>query len=217
MEITIFARFHARAGRENEVAEALLEVATPSRSEPGCLSLEDFRSVRDPRLFYVHSRWRDEAAFDLHAELPHTVRFIERVQPLIDHPLDVQRTAVLGPPGRASARYSFVALTTTDLGRQRAFWVDQLGFPVSEEKPGEFFIVDAGGLRLCVDLADGDVHVAGGRDPVIGLRVDSLTEALAVLAGRGVRVPENATPAPKGPYAVLRDPDGRAVILTEAE
>ncbi len=25
-------------------------------------------------------------------------------------------------------RYSFVALTTTDLARQRAFWVDQLGF-----------------------------------------------------------------------------------------
>jgi hypothetical protein len=24
-------------------------------------------------------------------------------------------------------RYSFVALTTTDLARQRAFWVDQLG------------------------------------------------------------------------------------------
>jgi len=24
--------------------------------------------------------------------LPHTVRFVERVQPLIDHPLDVTRT-----------------------------------------------------------------------------------------------------------------------------
>jgi catechol 2,3-dioxygenase-like lactoylglutathione lyase family enzyme len=52
------------------------------------------------------------------------------------------------------ARYSFVALTTADLVRQRAFWVDQLGFEVSEENPGEFFIVNAGGLRLCVDLAD---------------------------------------------------------------
>ncbi len=35
-------------------------------------------------------------------------------------------------------RYSFVALTTTDLARQRTFWVDQLGFEVSEEEPGEF-------------------------------------------------------------------------------
>jgi catechol 2,3-dioxygenase-like lactoylglutathione lyase family enzyme len=72
--------------------------------------------------------------------------------------------------------YSFAALTTTDLARQRTFWVDQLGFEVSEENPGEFFIVNAGNLRLCVDLADGDIHVAGGKDPVIGLKVDSMTE-----------------------------------------
>ena len=68
-------------------------------------------------------------------------------------------------------RYSFVALTTVDLARQRVFWVDQLGFEISEENPGKFFMVDAGGLRLCIDLADDDVHVAGGKDPVIGLRV----------------------------------------------
>lgn len=31
-----------------------------------------------------------------HAGLPHTVRFLERVQPLIDHPLDVTRTGQIG-------------------------------------------------------------------------------------------------------------------------
>lgn len=34
----------------------------------------------------------DEAAFDLHGRLPHTVRFVERVAPLLDHALDVTRT-----------------------------------------------------------------------------------------------------------------------------
>jgi catechol 2,3-dioxygenase-like lactoylglutathione lyase family enzyme len=114
-------------------------------------------------------------------------------------------------------RYSFVALTTADLARQRAFWVDQLGFSISEEVPGEFFIVDAGGLRLCVDLAGGDVHVAGGKDPVIGLKVDSLHPTLASLAAAGVNVPEEPIAAPSGSYAVVRDPDGRAVILTESD
>jgi predicted enzyme related to lactoylglutathione lyase len=114
-------------------------------------------------------------------------------------------------------RYSFVALTTTNLVRQRAFWVDQMGFEVSEEHPEEFLIVDVGGLRLCVDLADGDVHIAGGKDPVIGLKVDSVATALAVLAGRGVAVPKEPTITPRGSFAVIRDPDGRAVILTEAD
>jgi quinol monooxygenase YgiN len=92
MELFIFARFHARPGQEDAVASALRETVAPSREEPGCLSIHAFRSVRDRRLFYIHSRWKDEAAFEVHAGLPHTVRFIERVAPLIDHPLDVNRT-----------------------------------------------------------------------------------------------------------------------------
>ena len=96
MELFIFARFHARPGDEGAVAEALRDTVAPSREEPGCLSILAFRSIRDPRLFYIHSRWEDEAAFDHHAGLPHTVRFVERVQPLIDHPLDVNRAERIG-------------------------------------------------------------------------------------------------------------------------
>ncbi len=32
-----------------------------------------------------------KAAFELHATLPHTVKFIEKVATLIDHPLEVTR------------------------------------------------------------------------------------------------------------------------------
>ena len=96
MELFIFARFHARPGQEDAVAEALRDVLGPSREEEGCQSIQAFRSIRDPGLFYIHSRWTNEAAFDLHAQLPHTVRFIERVEPLIDHPLDVTRAELVG-------------------------------------------------------------------------------------------------------------------------
>ena len=93
MELFIFARFHARSGNEAAVADALREVVGPSSEEPGCVSIHAFRSVRDPRLFYIHSRWKDEAAFDHHGGLPHTVRFVERMAPLIDHAFDVTRAA----------------------------------------------------------------------------------------------------------------------------
>jgi quinol monooxygenase YgiN len=76
LELFIFGRFHARAGHESAVEEALRNVVAPTREEVG-------------------SRWVDEAAFDHHAGLPHTVRFIERVQALIDHPLDVTRTRLV--------------------------------------------------------------------------------------------------------------------------
>jgi quinol monooxygenase YgiN len=96
MALFIFARFHARPGNEGAVAGALLDVLAPSREEPGCLSIQAFRAIRDPQLFYIHSRWEDEAAFEHHAGLPHTVRFVERVEPLIDHPLDVTRVDRIG-------------------------------------------------------------------------------------------------------------------------
>lgn len=96
MELFIFARFHARPGEESAVAAALRDVVGSSREEAGCLSIHAFRSTRDGRLFYIHSGWADEAAFDRHAGLPHTVRFVERVQALIDHPLDVTRARLVG-------------------------------------------------------------------------------------------------------------------------
>jgi quinol monooxygenase YgiN len=95
MELFIFARFHAREGNEAAVAAALRDVVVPSRAEPGCLAINAFRSIRDPRLFYIHSRWIDGTAFDIHAELPHTLAFLRQVEALIDHPLEVTRTTPL--------------------------------------------------------------------------------------------------------------------------
>jgi quinol monooxygenase YgiN len=94
-ELFIFARFHAREGQEAALAAAVLEVQGPTRAEPGCLHIDAYRSVHDPRLVYVHSRWVDTPAFDRHAELPHTVRFLERVVQLIDHPLDITRSQLI--------------------------------------------------------------------------------------------------------------------------
>jgi quinol monooxygenase YgiN len=96
MELFTFARFHARPGHEAEVAAALLEAIVPARAEPGCLGTHAFRSTRDPRLFFIHSGWKDEAAFELHARLPHTVRLLERVEPLIDHAVEAVRTERIG-------------------------------------------------------------------------------------------------------------------------
>jgi quinol monooxygenase YgiN len=96
MDLFVFARFHARPGSEEAVSATLRAVVAPTRQEPGCVSINVFRSTRDPGLFYIHSRWKDEAAFETHARLPHTVTFLERVQPLIDHPLDITRTEPIG-------------------------------------------------------------------------------------------------------------------------
>jgi quinol monooxygenase YgiN len=96
MQLFVFIRFHALEGREDAVATAIREVIVPSRAEAGCVAIEAFRATRHSRLFYIHSRWIDEAAFDDHAGFPHTVQFLAKIPLLVDHPVEVVRTKPLG-------------------------------------------------------------------------------------------------------------------------
>jgi quinol monooxygenase YgiN len=91
----VFARFHAKPGFERGVEQEIMKVLGPTREEPECLGANMFRSVRDGRLFYIHSKWQSEAAFDRHGDQPYTKAFVDAVVTLIDHPLDVVRTQLL--------------------------------------------------------------------------------------------------------------------------
>jgi quinol monooxygenase YgiN len=80
------------------VAAALREVVPPSRAEPDCRRIEAFRSTQDPDLFFITSVWTDEAAFEVHAGLPHTVAFLAKVAALTDDPPTISRSRPLVPP-----------------------------------------------------------------------------------------------------------------------
>ncbi len=88
----IFARFRAREGKDTEVGDILMEQVRSVRHEPGCVNIDVYRSVREPRLHFLYSQWESEAAFNTHAEHDHTNTFIEQIEPLLDHTLEVTRT-----------------------------------------------------------------------------------------------------------------------------
>lgn len=86
MDVFVFGRFHARPGKRDELRQAMFDVQGPTKAEPGCLDYGAFHSVRDPDEFFIHSRWQDLAAFEHHAELAHTQRFLASLETLLDHP-----------------------------------------------------------------------------------------------------------------------------------
>jgi quinol monooxygenase YgiN len=57
MELYIFGKFLVRDGKEHAFESALGEVVTATRAEAGCSEVHGYRSVRNARLFYLHSRW----------------------------------------------------------------------------------------------------------------------------------------------------------------
>jgi quinol monooxygenase YgiN len=96
LELFLFACFHARTDQADAVMQTLIDVLAPTRMERGCLSIHAYRSIRDPLEFYIHSRWKDRAAFDHHGTLPHTVQFVSRMTSLIDHPFKVTLADEIG-------------------------------------------------------------------------------------------------------------------------
>jgi quinol monooxygenase YgiN len=47
-------------------------------------------------VFAVHSEWVDEAAFELHAAMPHTVQFLAAAEALLTHRLHGLRLRQVG-------------------------------------------------------------------------------------------------------------------------
>jgi quinol monooxygenase YgiN len=95
--------FEPLPGKESAFREELLNVNGPSRAEAGCLSIHVFESVREPTVFTVYSEWVDEAAFELHASLPHTVKFLAAVEKLLPHPVKGLRLRHIGGGAGAAA------------------------------------------------------------------------------------------------------------------
>ncbi|HLZ02815.1 MAG TPA: hypothetical protein VKR55_11770 [Bradyrhizobium sp.] len=55
-ELVIFARFHATEGKDSALETELHSITTITRSEPDCLFIEIYRSVRDARIKVPRSR-----------------------------------------------------------------------------------------------------------------------------------------------------------------
>ena len=96
MSIHVFVRFEPLPGKAAAFREEVLRVVEATRSESGCLSINVFESLREPLVFAIHSEWRDEAAFELHATLPHTVRFLKAAEKLLSHAVEGLRTRAIG-------------------------------------------------------------------------------------------------------------------------
>jgi quinol monooxygenase YgiN len=103
LSVHFIVRFEPIAGKEAEFRRELLRVVEASRTEIGCLAIRAFESVREPTLFAIHSEWVDEATFDLHSKLTHTVGFVAAAQELLTHPIEGLRSRSIGGGAGAGA------------------------------------------------------------------------------------------------------------------
>lgn len=86
--VTIIAQLRAKSGQEAALRDALVEVATASRQETGCITFDMHVSRDDPALFLAFERWVDQAAVDAHFETPHFKAIVGRSEELLAEPME---------------------------------------------------------------------------------------------------------------------------------
>ena len=96
MSVHSIIRFEPLPGKDAAFRDEVLRVSELSRAEPGCLRIDVLESLREPFIFAIHSEWVDEASFELHATLPHTVRFLEAAEKLLTHRIQGVRLRQIG-------------------------------------------------------------------------------------------------------------------------
>lgn len=83
-EMTCIAIIVAKAGQEDNLKDLLQNLIEPTRNEPGCISYDMYQGHKEPRLFTMVEKFKDEAAFKEHMNQPYLVDFKEKSEALID-------------------------------------------------------------------------------------------------------------------------------------
>jgi len=113
-------------------------------------------------------------------------------------------------------RCQHAVVRTVKIIDAKEFYISKLGLEVLEETPN-FFAAKAGSMRL--SFFEGYERL-NGNEPKTGvsliLRVDNLTEAIAEISKKGVKIKGDIIDIPKfHKFQEIEDPDGNILYLAE--
>ena len=74
MAYVVCAKWTAKEGESDKVAEAIRELAPLARREPGVLLYQPHRSPENPNIFFFYEQYIDAGAYQAHVESEHVQR-----------------------------------------------------------------------------------------------------------------------------------------------
>lgn len=86
MPTIAIAEMYVLHSRRNELASALLELASATREDPGCVAYRVAADAEEPDTFLVVAEYADAAAVARHYESDAFQRFQQDVTPLLARP-----------------------------------------------------------------------------------------------------------------------------------
>ena len=77
MAYVVCAKWTAKEGKEDRLAEICGEMTEPSRAEPGNLFYQAHRGPENPRLFFLYEQYVDEGGYQAHMASEHFTRLVK--------------------------------------------------------------------------------------------------------------------------------------------
>ena len=77
MAYVVCAKWTAKEGEEDRLAQICEEMTEPSRAEPGNLFYQANRSAENPRLFFLYEQYEDLAGYEAHMDTEHFTRLVK--------------------------------------------------------------------------------------------------------------------------------------------
>jgi len=77
MAYVVVAKWTAKEGREDRLAQLCEEMTPPSRAEPANRFYQAHRAPENARLFFLYEQYDDEAGYEAHMASAHFTRLVK--------------------------------------------------------------------------------------------------------------------------------------------
>ena len=77
MAYVVCAKWTAKEGKEDRLAQICEEMTEPSRAEPANRFYQAQRSAENPRLFFLYEQYVDEGGYEAHMASEHFTRLVK--------------------------------------------------------------------------------------------------------------------------------------------
>ena len=101
--LTVIAYLTAKAGREDQVREALLDLVAHTRNEKGCVNYDLHQSQENPSDFVIYENWHDATDLDAHAKSAHVQAFDMIAGHLLERPAEIRKWSMTSELGDTDA------------------------------------------------------------------------------------------------------------------
>ena len=93
--LTVIAYITAKAGHQDQVRDALLDLVAQTRNEKGCVNYDLHQSLENASEFAIYENWERTTDLEAHAKSPHVQTFTSVAGRLLESPTEIRKWSMV--------------------------------------------------------------------------------------------------------------------------